>query len=171
MTGLALHGEIPEFSQFDRKNYFYPDLPKGYQISQYDLPIAVNGHLDIEVPGGERDAARIGITRAHLEEDAAKNLHSGGAATYVDFNRGGTPLIEIVTEPDFRSSQEAKIFLQELRLIARYLGISDATGKLLESVGVWLFFPVISIFAIWVMYVFFSNIKTLKGEGSASSHA
>ncbi|HLD21052.1 MAG TPA: Asp-tRNA(Asn)/Glu-tRNA(Gln) amidotransferase subunit GatB [Patescibacteria group bacterium] len=126
LMGLALNCEIAAHSKFDRKNYFYPDLPKAYQISQYDLPIAVNGHLDIEVPGGERDAARIGITRAHLEEDAAKNLHSGGAATYVDFNRGGTPLIEIVTEPDFRSSQEAKIFLQELRLIARYLGISDA---------------------------------------------
>jgi aspartyl-tRNA(Asn)/glutamyl-tRNA(Gln) amidotransferase subunit B len=126
LIGLALNCDIAEHSKFDRKNYFYPDLPKGYQISQFDLPIAINGHLDIEIPGGERDAARIGITRAHLEEDAAKNVHSGGAATYVDFNRGGTPLIEIVTEPDFRSPQEAKIFLQELRLIARYLGVSNA---------------------------------------------
>ncbi len=126
LMGLALNCEIAAHSKFDRKNYFYPDLPKAYQISQYDLPIAVNGHLDIEIPGGQRDAARIRITRAHLEEDAAKNLHSGGAATYVDFNRGGTPLVEIVTEPDFRTPQEAKIFLQELRLIARYLGISDA---------------------------------------------
>ncbi len=128
LMGLALNCEIAAHSKFDRKNYFYPDLPKAYQISQYDLPIAVNGHLDIEIPatGKDRTAARIGITRAHLEEDAAKNLHSGGAATYVDFNRGGTPLIEIVTEPDFRSPQEAKTFLQELRLIARYLGISDA---------------------------------------------
>jgi aspartyl-tRNA(Asn)/glutamyl-tRNA(Gln) amidotransferase subunit B len=128
LMGLALHCEIAAHSKFDRKNYFYPDLPKAYQISQYDLPIAVKGYLEIDVPGGvdERTTARIGITRAHLEEDAAKNLHSGGAATYVDFNRGGTPLIEIVTEPDFRSPQEAKAFLQELRLIARYLGISDA---------------------------------------------
>ncbi|MEK7620295.1 MAG: Asp-tRNA(Asn)/Glu-tRNA(Gln) amidotransferase subunit GatB [Patescibacteria group bacterium] len=128
LMGLALNCTIAEHSKFDRKNYFYPDLPKAYQISQYDLPIAVKGYLEIEIPGSgsDRSTARIGITRAHLEEDAAKNLHSGGAATYVDFNRGGTPLIEIVTEPDFRSSQEAKIFLQELRLIARYLGISDA---------------------------------------------
>ncbi|MBI4592141.1 Asp-tRNA(Asn)/Glu-tRNA(Gln) amidotransferase subunit GatB [Candidatus Uhrbacteria bacterium] len=128
LVGLALNCEIAAYSKFDRKNYFYPDLPKAYQISQYDLPIAVNGYLNIEIPanGTNRTAARIGITRAHLEEDAAKNLHSGSAATYVDFNRGGTPLIEIVTEPDFRSPLEAKIFLQELRLIARYLGISDA---------------------------------------------
>lgn len=126
LMGLALHCKIAAHSKFDRKNYFYPDLPKAYQISQYDLPIAVNGHLDIEIPGGARDAARIEIVRAHLEEDAAKNFHSGGESSYVDFNRVGTPLIEIVTEPDLRSAQEAKIFLQELRLIARYLGISDA---------------------------------------------
>ena len=126
LMGLALNCEIAEHSKFDRKNYFYPDLPKAYQISQFDLPIAINGHVDIEVPGGEREVARIGITRAHLEEDAAKNFHETGASTLVDFNRGGTPLIEIVTEPDFRSAKEAKIFLQELRLIARYLGISDA---------------------------------------------
>jgi aspartyl-tRNA(Asn)/glutamyl-tRNA(Gln) amidotransferase subunit B len=128
LMGLALNCEIAAHSKFDRKNYFYPDLPKAYQISQYDLPIAVNGHLHVEVPasGSDRTIAHIGITRAHLEEDAAKNLHSGSSATYVDFNRGGTPLIEIVTEPDFRSPQEAKVFLQELRLIARYLGISDA---------------------------------------------
>ncbi|NQV90292.1 Asp-tRNA(Asn)/Glu-tRNA(Gln) amidotransferase subunit GatB [Candidatus Uhrbacteria bacterium] len=126
LMGLALNCEIAEHSKFDRKNYFYPDLPKAYQISQFDLPIAIDGHVDIVVPGGERATARIGITRAHLEEDAAKNVHESGASTYVDFNRGGTPLIEIVTEPDFRSAKEAKIFLHELRLIARYLGISDA---------------------------------------------
>ncbi|KKR04551.1 MAG: aspartyl/glutamyl-tRNA amidotransferase subunit B [Candidatus Uhrbacteria bacterium GW2011_GWF2_39_13] len=126
LMGLALNCEIASHSKFDRKNYFYPDLPKSYQISQYDLPIAKNGFVDIEIPDGARKVARIGITRAHLEEDAAKNLHKEGENTYVDFNRGGTPLIEIVTEPDFRSAQEAKIFLQELRLIARYLGISDA---------------------------------------------
>lgn len=127
LIGLALNCEIAEHSKFDRKNYFYPDLPKAYQISQFDLPIAINGHVDIQVPSGERKAPRIGITRAHLEEDAAKNVHvTGTSTTYVDFNRGGTPLIEIVTEPDFRTAKEAKIFLQELRLIARYLGISDA---------------------------------------------
>lgn len=125
-VGLALNCTIAEHSKFDRKNYFYPDLPKSYQISQFDQPIAENGFVDIVIPTGERTTARIGITRAHLEEDAAKNIHAAGSASYVDFNRGGTPLIEIVTEPDFRSPQEAKIFLQELRLIARYLGISDA---------------------------------------------
>ncbi len=126
LMGLALNCEIAEHSKFDRKNYFYPDLPKGYQISQFDLPIAINGHLDIDVPGGLRETAHIGITRAHLEEDAAKNIHAENGKTYVDFNRGGTPLIEIVTEPDFKSPLEAKTFLQELRLIARYLGVSDA---------------------------------------------
>jgi aspartyl-tRNA(Asn)/glutamyl-tRNA(Gln) amidotransferase subunit B len=126
LLGLALHCQIADHSKFDRKNYFYPDLPKAYQISQFDLPIAVKGYLDIEVPQGEREKARIDITRAHLEEDAAKSFHSKDGNTFVDFNRGGTPLIEIVTEPDFRSPREAKIFLQELRLIARYLGISNA---------------------------------------------
>jgi len=127
LVGLALNCDIAAHSKFDRKNYFYPDLPKGYQISQFDLPIAENGHLDILIPNGDiRTDARIGITRAHLEEDAAKNLHHESGKTYVDFNRAGTPLIEIVTEPDFRTPQEAKIFLQELRLIARYLGVSDA---------------------------------------------
>jgi len=117
--GLALNCNIADASKFDRKNYFYPDLPKAYQISQYDMPVASDGFLLL----GSR---RIGITRAHLEEDAAKNLHGSDGKTYVDFNRAGTPLIEIVTEPDFASPQEAKAFLQELRLIARYLGVSDA---------------------------------------------
>ncbi|MDP3985315.1 MAG: Asp-tRNA(Asn)/Glu-tRNA(Gln) amidotransferase subunit GatB [bacterium] len=139
--GIALGCRIPEHSKFDRKNYFYPDLPKGYQISQYDLPIAVEGAVDIEIPNpnAPRDRARIRITRAHLEEDAAKLIHgvdhpehSEGSpakkeeSSYVDFNRAGTPLIEIVTEPDFATPEEAKIFLHELRLIARYLGVSDA---------------------------------------------
>ncbi|MEK7614990.1 MAG: Asp-tRNA(Asn)/Glu-tRNA(Gln) amidotransferase subunit GatB [Patescibacteria group bacterium] len=119
LMGLALNCTIAPHSKFDRKNYFYPDLPKAYQISQYDQPIAVNGFLEV----GEK---RFGITRAHLEEDAAKSFHGSEGKTYVDYNRGGTPLIEIVTEPDFRSAQDAKLFLQELRLIARYLGVSDA---------------------------------------------
>lgn len=119
LMGLALNCAIANRSKFDRKNYFYPDLPKAYQISQYDQPIAVNGFLDIE-------KKRIGITRVHLEEDAAKLFHTETGKTCVDFNRGGTPLVEIVTEPDFSSPQEAKLFLQELRIIARYLGVSDA---------------------------------------------
>ena len=133
LTGLALNCNIPDQSAFDRKNYFYPDLPKGYQISQFYYPIALDGFLDLEVPENtikERKNIRIGITRAHLEEDAAKNFHNQTTnekpSTLVDFNRAGTPLIEIVTEPDFRSSIEAKTFLQELRAIMRAIKVSNA---------------------------------------------
>ena len=129
MAGLALHCQIPEYSKFDRKHYFYPDLPKGYQISQYDKPLATAGYLDIEVPleNGETKTKRIRITRAHLEEDAGKNIHPEGLGySLVDYNRAGTPLLEIVTEPDIESAQEAKIFLQELRNIVRYVGVSSA---------------------------------------------
>src|SRR3989344_7553475 len=122
MVGLALGCEIPEYSKFDRKNYFYPDLPKGYQISQYDQPVCGKGEVKIESNGGKRG---IRITRAHLEEDAGKLIHDG-VATLVDLNRAGVPLLEIVTEPDFRLPSEAKIFLQNLRNIVRYLGVSDA---------------------------------------------
>lgn len=130
LASLALGCRINHESKFDRKNYFYPDLPKGYQISQFDKPVGIEGSLVVEIPGAgpnERKTARIGITRLHLEEDAAKLVHAdGGRASLVDFNRGGTPLAEIVTEPDFRSPAEAKAFLQELRLIMRTLGVSDA---------------------------------------------
>jgi len=122
MMSLALNLKINKKSKFDRKNYFYPDLPKGYQISQFDEPLAQNGHLIIEANG---QTWSIGIERLHLEEDAAKNIHQNGK-TLVDFNRGGTPLAEIVTQPDFKSPSEAKEFLMQLRLIARYLGVSDA---------------------------------------------
>jgi aspartyl-tRNA(Asn)/glutamyl-tRNA(Gln) amidotransferase subunit B len=126
-TGLALNCRIPDQSAFDRKNYFYPDLPKGYQVSQFRLPVALGGHMDVVVPGGEppRDRIRVGIERAHLEEDAAKNVHTS-EGTAVDFNRAGTPLLEIVTEPDIRSPQEAKAYLQELRAVLRAIGASDA---------------------------------------------
>lgn len=124
LAGLALNCDLALDSKFDRKSYFYPDLPKGYQISQYDKPFCGKGMLTIIVDGKERS---IGITRIHLEEDAAKNTHPKGADyTLVDYNRAGTPLIEIVTEPDIRSPKEAKIFLQELQEIVRALGISDA---------------------------------------------
>ncbi|MEK7122822.1 MAG: Asp-tRNA(Asn)/Glu-tRNA(Gln) amidotransferase subunit GatB, partial [Patescibacteria group bacterium] len=125
---LALNCTINEESKFDRKNYFYPDLPKGYQISQYDAPVGVNGYVDIAIPGDvPRSEARIRIRRLHLEEDAAKLIHAPEhGASLVDFNRSGTPLAEIVTEPDFKTPLEAKIFLQELRLLARYLDISSA---------------------------------------------
>ena len=130
LTGLALNCEIPSRCKFDRKQYFYPDLPKGYQISQYDEPICVNGHIEI-------DGKRIGITRANLEEDAGKLVHAGAngiaGSTYslVDLNRAGTPLLEIVSEPDMRSSEEAKNYMEELRNIVRYIGVCD--GNLEEG--------------------------------------
>ncbi|MBT6254460.1 Asp-tRNA(Asn)/Glu-tRNA(Gln) amidotransferase subunit GatB [Candidatus Uhrbacteria bacterium] len=123
--GLALNCKINSPTYFDRKHYIYPDLPKGYQISQFDVPVAEEGYLSFDVPDGKRDVAKIHIERAHLEEDAAKNVHRDGK-TLVDFNRAGTPLVEIVTKPDFRTPQEAKLFLYELRRIMRYIGVSDA---------------------------------------------
>ncbi|NQV12472.1 Asp-tRNA(Asn)/Glu-tRNA(Gln) amidotransferase subunit GatB [Candidatus Uhrbacteria bacterium] len=123
--GLALNCKINSPTFFDRKHYIYPDLPKGYQISQFDVPVAEDGYLSFEIPGGDREVAKIHIERAHLEEDAAKNVHRDGK-TLVDFNRAGTPLVEIVTKPDFRTPLEAKLFLQELRRIMRYIGVSDA---------------------------------------------
>ncbi|MFH1253082.1 MAG: Asp-tRNA(Asn)/Glu-tRNA(Gln) amidotransferase subunit GatB [Candidatus Uhrbacteria bacterium] len=126
LVGLALGCKINTSTKFDRKHYFYPDLPKGYQISQYDVPIAEHGFFDLIVPAGEREQTKIGITRVHLEEDSAKSFHGAEGKTYVDFNRAGTPLVEIVTEPDFRTAREAKTFLQELRLIAKALGVSNA---------------------------------------------
>ncbi len=126
MLGIALNCEIPSFSKFDRKNYFYPDLPKGYQISQYDKPFAINGYLDIKVEGKIK---RIGITRVHMEEDTGKLMHAtvnGEKCTLIDFNRSSVPLVEIVTEPDIRSSEEARIFLKKLHQIIKYIGISDA---------------------------------------------
>lgn len=122
-VGLALNCEVNTFVKFDRKNYYYPDLPKGYQISQYDFPIAKNGYVTIKVPEGEK---RIGVTRAHLEEDAGKLIHDDSlGASLVDYNRTGTPLVEIVSEPDMRSSQEAYDYLTVLKLTLSYLGVSD----------------------------------------------
>jgi aspartyl-tRNA(Asn)/glutamyl-tRNA(Gln) amidotransferase subunit B len=129
MMSQALGAKIADYSKFDRKNYFYPDLPKGYQISQFDLPVGLGGELSAIVNEGKEEErqVRVGITRLHMEEDAAKLHHSNTkGVSLVDFNRGGTPLVEIVTEPDMRSPEEAKAFLQELRLIMRYLGVSDA---------------------------------------------
>lgn len=133
-AGLALNCQIAPYSKFDRKQYFYPDLPKNYQISQYDLPIAEHGWLEIELVDKKTKEAtrkRIGITRLHMEEDAGKLVHAGSdrlaGSTYslVDYNRAGVPLIEIVSEPDMRTGQEAAEYAQELRRIVRYLGISD----------------------------------------------
>ncbi len=124
VAGLALGSRIAEVTKFDRKNYVYPDLPKGYQISQFDMPICVGGHLDVASDGRMR---RVGITRVHMEEDAGKNLHlaDGSNMSYVDFNRCGTPLLEIVSEPDMRSPEEAVAFVESIREIMRYLEISD----------------------------------------------
>ncbi|MBN1585603.1 Asp-tRNA(Asn)/Glu-tRNA(Gln) amidotransferase subunit GatB [Candidatus Uhrbacteria bacterium] len=126
--GLALNGKIAHRTKFDRKNYFYPDLPKGYQISQFDQPIVEGGRLSFSVGrGGEQRTETVELERVHLEEDAAKLSHSpDGRHSFVDFNRGGTPLAEIVTKPDIRSPESAKAFLQELRLVMRYLDVSDA---------------------------------------------
>jgi aspartyl-tRNA(Asn)/glutamyl-tRNA(Gln) amidotransferase subunit B len=129
--GLALDCTVPDRAVFHRKNYFYPDNPKGYQISQYDEPLCVDGHVSVPRPDGDHE---VGIVRAHLEEDAAKTIHVGGAGgriggashSLVDFNRGGTPLVEIVTQPDIHSADEAKAFLQLLRQTIIELGISDA---------------------------------------------
>jgi aspartyl-tRNA(Asn)/glutamyl-tRNA(Gln) amidotransferase subunit B len=128
LTGLALNCTIAPFSKFDRKNYPYPDLMKGYQISQYDLPICRDGWLDVVVDGERR---RIGITRVHMEEDTARLLHRVDALTgepysLIDVNRSGTPLMEIVSEPDIRSAAEAREYLVRLRQVLRYIGVSDA---------------------------------------------
>ncbi len=126
-TGIALNCEIAEYTKFDRKNYPYPDLMKGYQISQYDLPIASNGSLPIEVDGAERSA---GVTRVHLEEDVARLLHRaedyGEAYSLLDVNRAGVPLMEIVGEPDLRSAEEARAYLAQLHSILQYIGVSAA---------------------------------------------
>jgi aspartyl-tRNA(Asn)/glutamyl-tRNA(Gln) amidotransferase subunit B len=123
-TGLATHCSVSPYSRFARKNYFYPDLPKGYQISQYELPVCEHGYVEIVVDGGIK---RIGITRIHLEEDAGKNLHQAeSGASLVDLNRAGTPLMEIVSEPDIRTPEEASQYLKKLRSILRYIEVSDA---------------------------------------------
>jgi aspartyl-tRNA(Asn)/glutamyl-tRNA(Gln) amidotransferase subunit B len=126
-AALALECRIAPFTKWDRKNYFYPDLPKGYQISQFDLPFSSDGHLEVVDPKGAF-ARRVGIIRVHLEEDAGKSMHdeAGGTAdSRIDLNRAGTPLCEIVTQPDLRSPQEARAWLNELKLLLVYLGVSD----------------------------------------------
>ena len=136
--GLATHSTVNARSVFARKNYFYPDLPKGYQISQYEEPVVSNGWIEVEVPvkgsgkkrGAETVTKRIGVTRAHLEEDAGKSIHdvalSGSEGTHIDLNRAGVPLLEIVSEPDLRSAAEASAYLRALRSILRYIEVSDA---------------------------------------------
>ncbi len=128
-AALALHCTVQARSRFARKNYFYPDLPKGYQISMYEMPLATGGWLEIEHEGARK---RVGITRLHLEDDAAKGMHEGfpdsGEKTYIDFNRGGVPLIEIVSEPDLRSPEQAHAYLTALRQVLVYTGVSDRSS-------------------------------------------
>ncbi len=137
MTGLALNCTIEEFNIFARKNYFYPDLPKGYQISQYEFPLCKNGWLEIETSQGKK---RIGIRRVHLEEDTGKNIHQG-SVSLIDFNRSGVSLMEIVSEPDLHTAEEVKAYAEKLRAIVRYLGVN--TGDMEK--GVIRFEPNISI--------------------------
>jgi aspartyl-tRNA(Asn)/glutamyl-tRNA(Gln) amidotransferase subunit B len=127
-AALALNCQIARFTKWDRKNYYYPDLPKGYQISQYDLPLSRDGHLPISDPKGQIEPKNVGIIRVHLEEDAGKSMHdekTGKADSRIDLNRTGTPLLEIVSQPDIRSPAEAKAYLTELKLLLNYLGVSD----------------------------------------------
>ena len=127
-AALALECTIAPFTKWDRKNYFYPDLPKGYQISQFDLPFSSDGTLEVVDPKGAFEPRRVGIIRVHLEEDAGKSMHdeaAGTGDTRIDLNRAGTPLCEIVTQPDLRSPQEARAWLNELKLLLVYLGVSD----------------------------------------------
>src|SRR6202171_2224667 len=127
MTALALNCSIPAYSKFDRKNYPYPDLMKGYQISQYDIPLSNDGYLIIDLEGQQK---RVGITRVHLEEDTARLLHHPGYSL-IDINRAGTPLMEIVSEPDMRDPEEARLYMQKLREILVYLGVSS--GRMEEG--------------------------------------
>jgi aspartyl-tRNA(Asn)/glutamyl-tRNA(Gln) amidotransferase subunit B len=127
-TALAIDCQISPFTKWDRKQYYYPDLPKGYQISQFDLPFSHDGWLDIRDPKGRFAPKRVGIIRAHLEEDAGKSMHdeaAGEADSRIDLNRTGTPLLEIVSQPDMRSPLEARAYLDELKLLLLYLGVSD----------------------------------------------
>lgn len=127
-TAIALNCKIAEYTKWDRKQYYYPDLPKGYQISQYDLPFSYDGYLEIGDVKGKIENKKIGIIRAHLEEDAGKSMHdevAGQADSKIDLNRTGTPLLEIVSQPDMRSPAEARAYLTELKLLLTYLGVSD----------------------------------------------
>src|SRR3954453_15911192 len=124
-TAVALHADIAPFTKWDRKNYYYPDLPKNYQISQYDLPFSTGGWLEIPVQKDGSGGGQCRLTRVHLEEDTGKLTHGAGGFSEVDLNRAGIPLMEIVTEPEIRSPQDAKACLEELRLTLRPLGVSD----------------------------------------------
>ncbi|HJN07683.1 MAG TPA: Asp-tRNA(Asn)/Glu-tRNA(Gln) amidotransferase subunit GatB [Pirellulaceae bacterium] len=147
-TAVALNCQIPEFTKWDRKQYFYPDLPKGYQISQFDLPMSEHGWLEISDPKDAFETKKIGITRAHLEDDAGKSMHdeaTGKSDSRIDLNRTGTPLLEIVSDPDLRSAHEARAYLTELKLLLTYLGVSDCNmqeGSLRVDANINLHIPI-----------------------------
>ena len=128
LAATALDCRIPSFTKWDRKGYYYPDLPKNYQISQYDLPLGSNGHLDVQLPDGA--AKKIGIIRVHLEEDAGKLSHAGGASSEVDLNRAGQPLLEIVSEPDMNTVEEVMAYARALHSLVRWLGVSEANMEM-----------------------------------------
>jgi len=127
-VGLALNCEIPSYTKWDRKSYYYPDLPKNYQISQYDLPLCQNGYLEAPLPDGS--VKRVGVLRAHLEEDAGKNIHDNPTHTGVDLNRAGVPLLEIVSEPDMNNAQEVLAFSRAMQRLVRWLGVSEANMQM-----------------------------------------
>ncbi|QGJ69580.1 Aspartyl/glutamyl-tRNA(Asn/Gln) amidotransferase subunit B [Planctomycetales bacterium 10988] len=174
-TGLALQGKIASFCKWDRKNYYYPDLPKGYQISQFDLPFCEGGHLEVEVEEGQAPS-KVRLHRIHLEEDAGKSMHDesmGGRDSLVDLNRTGVPLLEIVTEPDIRSPEEAKAFLTELKLLLVYLGVSDCNmqeGSLRVDANVNLHLPGESGETIATPIVEIKNMNSFRAVERALHH-
>ena len=140
-VGLALNCKIASFTKWDRKGYYYPDLPKNYQISQYDLPLSNNGHIDLSI---DSQTKRVGITRAHLEEDAGKNIHDFPNCTGVDFNRAGVPLLEIVSEPDMNSADQVLAYARAMHQLVRYLGVSQANMqqghmRFEPNISLWIF--------------------------------
>ncbi len=170
-VGLALNCRIAPFTKWDRKQYYYPDLPKAYQISQYDLPLCSDGFLDIVGEDGE--TRKIGIVRAHLEEDAGKNLHDGAGDSRVDLNRAGTPLVEIVSQPDLRSAAEAKLYLEELKLLLTYLNVSDCNmqeGSLRCDVNVNLHVHTDDGHVIPTPIVEIKNLNSFRGVEMACEH-
>ncbi|MGH7199851.1 MAG: Asp-tRNA(Asn)/Glu-tRNA(Gln) amidotransferase subunit GatB, partial [Planctomycetaceae bacterium] len=175
-TGIALNCDVSPFTKWDRKQYYYPDLPKAYQISQYDLPFSHDGWLDIELNAETGETRRVGIIRAHLEEDAGKNLHDEtgrGRDSQVDLNRCGTPLVEIVSRPDLRSPAEAKTFLEEIKLLLTYLGVSDCNmqeGSLRCDANVNLHIHADDGRLIATPIVEVKNLNTFRGVEQAMEH-
>lgn len=170
-VGLALNCQIAPFTKWDRKQYYYPDLPKAYQISQYDLPLCSDGYLKIKTDTAE--TRKIGIVRAHLEEDAGKNLHDGAGESRVDLNRAGTPLVEIVSQPDLRSPAEARQYLDSLKLLLTYLNVSDCNmqeGSLRCDVNVNLHIHADDGHVIPTPIVEMKNLNSFRGVELACEH-